>query len=267
MSSVQELLSLSGRVALVTGGAGHIGSTICDALAEVGANVVILDRSEEACVHVAREISTKRAVEVMPLVVDLADEAKVRQVAAMVTERFRRLDIVVNCAAFVGSNDLKGWATAFIEQDFGTWRTALEVNLTAPILLIQSCVSALKASGHGSIINIGSTYGVGGPDWRLYEGTTMGQPAAYAASKGGLIQMTRWLSTVLAPEIRVNAISPGGIWRNQPASFRKKYEARTPLGRMAEEEDLKGAIVYFASDLSAYVTGQNLMVDGGWTAW
>ena len=95
----------------------------------------------------------------------------------------------------------------------------------------------------------------------------MGNPAGYAASKGGLIQLTRWLATVLAPDVRVNAIIPGGIWRNQPETFREQYVARTPLGRMGAEEDLKGAAAYLASDLSAYVTGQNLIVDGGWTAW
>ena len=102
---------------------------------------------------------------------------------------------------------------------------------------------------------------------RLYEGTVMGNPAAYGASKGGLLQLTRWLATVMAPAVRVNAITPGGVWRNQPEPFRTRYEERTPLRRMATEEDLKGAIAYLASDLSSYVTGHNLVVDGGWTTW
>ena len=106
-----------------------------------------------------------------------------------------------------------------------------------------------------------------GPDLRIYEGTGMGNAAAYAASKGGLLQLTRWLATTLAPRVRVNAITPGGVWRQQPEAFRKRYIDRTPLGRMATEEDFKGAVAYLASDLSRYVTGQNLVVDGGWTAW
>ena len=126
---------------------------------------------------------------------------------------------------------------------------------------------ALRASGHGSIIHISSLYGVVGPDMRLYEDTAMGNPAAYGASKGGLIQLNRWLSTVLAPEIRVNAISPGGLWRGQPEAFVGRYVARTPLGRMGTEEDFKGAAAFLASDASAYITGQNLVVDGGFTAW
>ena len=106
-----------------------------------------------------------------------------------------------------------------------------------------------------------------GPDMRLYENTPVGNPAAYAASKGGLLQLTRWLATVLAPDVRVNAITPGGVWRDQPTEFYERYVGSTPLRRMATEEDLKGAVAYLASDLSAYVTGHNLVVDGGWTAW
>ena len=117
------------------------------------------------------------------------------------------------------------------------------------------------------MINVGSIYGMVGPDMRLYEGTTMGNPAAYAASKGGLLQFTRWLATILAPEVRVNSITPGGVWRNQPEAFHERYKARTPLRRMAHEEDFKGAVAYLASDLSSYVTGHNLLVDGGWTVW
>jgi NAD(P)-dependent dehydrogenase (short-subunit alcohol dehydrogenase family) len=118
-----------------------------------------------------------------------------------------------------------------------------------------------------NIINIGSIYGELGPDWSLYEGTSMANPAAYSASKGGLIQLTRWLATTLAPNIRVNAISPGGIFRNQPDVFVKRYEGRTPLARMATENDFRGAVAYLASDMSSYVTGKNMMVDGGWGEW
>ena len=141
------------------------------------------------------------------------------------------------------------------------------MNLTAPFVLVQACAGALAASGQGSVINISSIYGVVGPDMSLYTGTSMANPASYGASKGGLIQLTRWMATVMAPDVRVNAISPGGVWRGQPEAFHSRYVARTPLGRMANEEDLKGAAAFLSSDLSAYVTGHNLIVDGGWTAW
>ena len=167
------------------------------------------------------------------------------------------LDIVVNCAAFVGTSGLSGWVTPFEEQSVDTWRAALETNLTACFALIQAATPFLRESGHGSVINIGSTYGVVGPDMSLYEGTAMGNPAAYAASKGGLTQLTRWLATTLAPDIRVNCISPGGIARGQDEKFVERYKTRTPMKRMGTEEDMKGALLYLASDLSAYVTGQN----------
>ena len=267
MKSLQELMNLRGRVALITGGGGHIGAAACEALAEIGASIVVLDLAEEACANVARHIYKTYGVEVLPLVVDLLDEKTVYSVPEMVLGHFGRLDILVNSAALVGTSTLKGWTTPFIEQSAYTWRLALEVNLTAPFVLTQLCAKALAASGHGSVINMSSIYGIVGPDMRLYENTTMGNPAAYAASKGGLLQLTRWLATVLAPNVRVNAITAGGVWRNQSETFHKRYIARTPLKRMATEEDFKGAVAYLASDLSAYVTGHNLVVDGGWTVW
>jgi NAD(P)-dependent dehydrogenase (short-subunit alcohol dehydrogenase family) len=129
------------------------------------------------------------------------------------------------------------------------------------------CKPLMEGCSGASIINIGSIYGLCGPDLSLYEGTEMGNPAAYAASKGGVIQLTRWLATVLAPEVRVNCLSPGGVLRNQPEVFIERYIRRTPLRRMAVEEDFKGAIAFLASDLSSYCTGQDIAVDGGWTAW
>jgi len=267
MRTVKELMSLSGRVALVTGGAGHIGLAICETLGELGAAVAVLDIHQESTIKVAEQIQLKFGVETIPLVVDLADQQSVQAVPGQVLDRFGRLDILVNNAAFVGTSNLKGWGTTFMEQLPETWRDAIEVNLTAPFVLTQACCDALTESGHGSIINISSIYGMVAPDMALYDGTKMGNPAAYAVSKGGLLQLTRWLATVLAPDTRVNAITLGGVFRDQPNIFQERYRLRTPLGRMAKEEDFKGAIAYLVSDLSAYVTGHNLVVDGGWTIW
>lgn len=267
MRSLKELMDLRGRVALITGGGGHIGAVVCEALAELGAAIAVLDIGNESCAEVATRIHKTYGVETLPLVIDLSDEMVVKPLPERVLGRFGRLDILVNCAALAGTLQLKGWTDPFLDQRSDTWRLALEVNLTAPFVLVQACASALTASGHGSVVNIGSIYGMVGPDMRLYEETTLGNPAAYAASKGGLLQLTRWLATVLAPKVRVNSISPGGVWRDQPEPFHQRYVSRTPLARMATEEDLKGAIAYLASDLSTYVTGHNLVVDGGWTAW
>jgi NAD(P)-dependent dehydrogenase (short-subunit alcohol dehydrogenase family) len=267
MRNFAALSSLKGRVALITGGAGHIGRAIAETYAELGAAVAILDRPGSNADEVAKHLTETYGVLTTVLSVDLADEAAVRKVPQRVVDTCGRFDILVNNAAFVGTDGLEGWTTPVESQSIDTWRKALEVNLTAPFLLMQQSIPALKASGKGSIINIGSIYGVVGPDWRIYEDVDFGTPAAYAASKAGLLQMTRWLATTLAPHVRVNAIVPGGVERNTPTAFRKRYQAKVPLARMATEEDFKGAAAYLASDLSAYMTGQCLQVDGGWTAW
>lgn len=260
-------MNLNGRVALITGGAGHIGSVLCEALAELGASIVVLDSQGQSCTEVAARLHDQYGVETLPLMTDLSEEAQIRSVPELVLNRFQQLDILVNCAALVGTSGLEGWAVPFATQSAATWRLALEVNLIAPFLLTQIFAEALAASGDGSVINIGSIYGMVGPEMSLYENTKMGNPAAYAASKAGLLQLTRWLATVMAPRVRVNAVTLGGVWREQSQSFSSRYVARTPLERMATEEDMKGAVAYLASDLSSYVTGHNLVVDGGWTTW
>ena len=177
------------------------------------------------------------------------------------------LNIVVNNAAFVGSSKLVGWNVSFEEQSLETWRRAMEVNLTAVFDLCKGLSPSLRSSSGACIINVGSIYGLYGPDWDLYSSTNMSNPAAYAASKGGLVQLSRWLATTLAPDVRVNVISPGGIFRNQDPKFVERYISKTPLQRMAVENDFKGAIAFLASDLSNFVTGQIIEVDGGWGVW
>lgn len=260
-------MSLQGRVALVTGGAGHIGRALGDALAELGASIAVVDIDRQRCDATAEQLTGRWKVSCSGFECDLEQGNAVSDLPRRVRERFGRIDVIVNCAAFVGTSGLEGWAVPFEQQSAETWRRALEVNLTAPFLLVQAAADDLRKSGHGSVINVSSIYGLSGPDWRLYEGTSLGNPAAYAASKGGLVQMTRWLATTLAPDIRVNTVAPGGVFRDTTEPFLSRYLARTPLARMASEEDMKGAVAYLASDLSAYVTGQCLAVDGGWTAW
>lgn len=267
MRELKELFDLHGRAALITGGAGHIGSAIADAFAELGASIAIVDIDGSRGAELAGKLQKNRNVSAISIPTDLENEADLRTLPARVAEKLGSLDILVNCAALAGTSKLEGWAVRLREQSVASWRRALEVNLTAPLILAQASADALAASGHGSIINILSIYGLVGPDERLYEGTTMGNPAAYGASKAGLLQLTRYLSTTLAPRVRSNAITPGGVERGQAKAFRDRYVARTPLGRMAIEEDFKGAAAFLASDASAYVTGQNIVVDGGWTSW
>jgi NAD(P)-dependent dehydrogenase (short-subunit alcohol dehydrogenase family) len=267
VQSIEQLMDMRGRVALVTGGAGHIGRAICDTLAELGADIAVLDHPSQGGVAESARLNSTYGVRTMSLAQDLAEEKSIRAVPTAVFETLGGLDVLVNCAALAPAAGTRGWAVPFAQQTSEAWRLAFEVNLTAVFVLTQSCVDMLRRSRRGCVVNVASIYGMVGPDMRLYDGTAMGNPAAYAASKGGLLQLTRWLATALAPAIRVNSITPGGVWRNQPESFHERYRARTPLQRMASEEDLKGAVAYLSSDLSAYVTGHNLVVDGGWTTW
>lgn len=263
MRTISTLMDLAGRKALITGGAGHIGRVTAEALTELGARVALVDLDANACKAAAKRMGH----ETLACPCDLADEQAIRQVIRDAAARMKGLDILVHCAAYVGTTKAAGWAVPFGEQSLGAWEKAMRINLGAAFVMAQEAREPLAASGHGAIILFASIYGMIGPDMSLYKGTGMANPAGYNASKGGLLQLTRYLATVMAPRIRVNAISPGGVWRNQPKVFKARYEKRTPLRRMATEEDLKGAVAYLAGDLSAYVTGHNLVVDGGWTAW
>lgn len=267
MRTIASLSSLKDQVALITGGAGHIGQAIANGLAEMGCSLVLIDLPNTPVSKLAHEISGRHGVAVWALEVDLELENDRLSVLNFIQNGPGQLDILINNAAFVGDSKIDGWVVPFSKQSIQTLRRCLEVNLTAAFHLSQILEPLLSTRNNGRILNVGSIYGVTGPDMSLYAGTKMGNPAAYAMSKGGLVQLTRWLSTVLAPKIRVNAISLGGVYRNQAESFVSNYVARTPLGRMASEEDFIGAVAFFSSDLSAYVTGQNLMIDGGWTSW
>lgn len=264
MDAANDLFDMTDRVVVITGGAGHLGRAIARALLNRGARVALVDRERNTLEHAMSEMPRSRVVS---YVCDLGDEGQRSELAEMIGKELGRTDVLVNNAAFVGDSQLTGWVAPFAEQTIDTWRQALEVNLTAPFHLVQLLHQMLVASGHGSIINIGSIYGMLGPDMALYEDTAMGNPAAYAASKGGLVQLTRWLATTLAPAVRVNCLIPGGVERGQPEAFLSRYVARTPLGRMAREADFSGAAAFLASDASSYITGQNLVVDGGWSAW
>ena len=267
MQTINKLLDLTGRRALITGATGCLGQVIAHTLAELGADLILLDKPGSSFAILEHGLRSEWKVNVMQLECDLELENDRLRLINDVNNDGQGLSILINNAAFVGISDLQGWVVPFEQQTIDTWRRAIEVNLTAAFHLSQAFTPNLIASKTGNIVNITSIYGEYGPDWRLYDGTAMGNPAAYGVSKGGLIQLTRWLATTLAPAIRVNAISPGGIWRNQPEAFVARYSSRTPLSRMATEDDLRGAIAYMASDLSQYVTGQTLAVDGGWGIW
>lgn len=256
MRSFQELASLTGRGALVVGGSGHLGRIACDTLLELGAVVASADLP-----------SIEAPSGVASFEVDLQDEASTRNLIPQVVNDLGRLDVVIHCAGYTGDVSASGWATDFEGQTVEEWDRAYRVNTTSAFVLAQEARAALSRSKAGSLVLLSSIYGFLAPDPRLYSGTKLRSPAGYGASKAALLQLTRHLATFLAPDVRVNAISPGGVFRSQDPTFVERYEAGTPLGRLATEEDVKGAVAYLASDLSAYVTGTNLVVDGGRSSW
>ena len=262
-----ELFSLEGKKILITGAAGHLGSALATVVAGAGADLYLVDRDAEGLDAVTASLGApaNRSVEVF--VAELEDEVSRAALVEALGAKTSRLDGLVHNAAFVGTSELEGWVAGFKDQSLESWRRALEVNVTAPFHLTQLMLPLLEAASVPSVVTIGSVHGIVGPDWRLYEEVAMANPAAYAASKAALVQLSTWLATTLAPAIRCNAISPGGLERSQPGKFVTRYEERTPMGRMGSESDIVGAVVYLLSDASSYVTGQNIVVDGGYSAW
>ena len=264
MNTLTDLADLSGRRAIITGGAGHLGRVMAHTLAGMGADLVLVDLDPEKLEDTGEELNDRFPSKVRTFFCDLESEDERGDLAKTVLET-GGINILINNAAFVGTTELHGWAEPFEKQSLVAWRRAMEVNLTAAFHLSQLFAPSLKVNRGSSIINIGSIYGSIAPDWSLYEGTDMANPAAYGVSKAGLVQLTKWLASALGPFVRVNSISLGGIERGQPQEFIDRYIKKTPLGRMACEGDIIGAIAFLSSDMSSYVTGHDLPADGGWS--
>lgn len=271
MSDLPKLFDLSNRVAVVTGGAGLLGAQFCRTLVEAGAQVVIADSNQKAAAKLAEELDGAVAIET-----DVSDQASTKELVAKTLTAFGRLDILINNAAINPRFDPEhtGQHTnAFEEYPLEDWNQALSVDLTGAFLCAQAVSQAMlrDEKSTGVIINICSIYGLVGPDQRLYqrEGQTPEfKPVSYSVTKAGLLGFTKYLATYYAGKnIRVNALTPGGVFNDHDEEFLKAYSARTVLGRMAEKDEMNGALLFLASDASAYMTGSNLIVDGGWTAW
>jgi NAD(P)-dependent dehydrogenase (short-subunit alcohol dehydrogenase family) len=267
MKTVKDLQNLQNRIVLITGANGNLGRVFADSLAQLGASLVLVDHPKSDMNNLSNEIKKKWNVNVWQFKCDLKDEKSRIELIKFVSNEIGSLNCIINNAAFTGADNLIGWSCGFEEQSLETWRQAFEVNLTAVFHLSQSFTPLLRVAAGANIVNISSIYGEFAPDWSLYEGLPMGNPAAYACSKAGLMQLSRWLATTLAPEVRVNTIAPGGICRNQPDIFVQRYVKKTPMQRMASEEDFRGAITFLVTDMSAYMTGQTLFIDGGWSIW
>ncbi|HSL45221.1 MAG TPA: SDR family oxidoreductase [Anaerolineales bacterium] len=273
---IQEKFDLSGRVAVVTGGVGLLGAEFCRTLAEAGAAVAVVDLNASAS-HAVADTLTSSGYQALALPTDITQPDSVSAAVENILSAFGRLDVLVNSAALDPKFDPdavnKGITPgAFEDYPLDLWSSALNVNLTGMFLMTQACVKPMIAQGKkGSIINICSTYGLNGPDQRIYvkEGKRVAfKPVYYTVTKAGVMGFTKYLAAYYAgTEIRVNALTPGGVFNNHEEYFVNNYSAKTILGRMAKKDEMNGALLFLASDASSYMTGNNVVVDGGWTAW
>lgn len=273
---IQEKFDLKGRVAVVTGGVGLLGAEFCKTLAEAGAAVAVVDLNGDEAKKVADGLCAD-GYHAKAIPTDITKPDSVKAMVASVLSDFGRLDILVNSAALDPKFDpdaaAKGIAPgAFEDYPLADWNAAMSVNLTGMFLVTQACVKPMIEQGKkGSIINICSTYGLNGPDQRIYikDGKRVAfKPVYYTVTKAGVLGFTKYLAAYYAgTEIRVNALTPGGVFNNHEEYFAKNYSAKTILGRMAKKDEMNGALLFLASDASTYMTGNNVVVDGGWTAW
>ncbi|NWG08318.1 MAG: SDR family oxidoreductase [Chloroflexi bacterium] len=273
---IQDKFDLTGRVAVVTGGVGLLGAEFCRTLAEAGAAVAVVDLNASAS-RLTADTLTKSGYHSLAIPTDITQPDSVHAMVETVLSAFGRIDILVNSAALDPKFDpdaVKKGITpgAFEDYPLDQWNSALNVNLTGMFLVTQACVKPMIAHGKkGSVINICSTYGLNGPDQRIYikDGQRVAfKPVYYTVTKAGVLGFTKYLAAYYAgTEIRVNALTPGGVFNSHEDYFVRNYSAKTILGRMAKKDEMNGALLFLASDASSYMTGNNVVVDGGWTAW
>jgi NAD(P)-dependent dehydrogenase (short-subunit alcohol dehydrogenase family) len=265
-----DLFDINSRVVVVTGSTGVLGSHYCRVLAGRGALLVAADLSDRDPVKQAADLSRDLHASAVGVACDIRREADVEGLFDAAVQHFGRIDVVVNNAAATGEHLMRSGDTfaKFEDYPLSVWDEVLRTNLTGVFLVAREGGKRMLANGGGSMINIGSIYGVVAPDHRIYKDMPFSSLPAYSASKAGVHGLTLWLSTYWASSgIRVNTVCPGGVFNNHDPEFTRRYSERTPMGRMATPDDLAGIIVYLASDASRYCTGQRFVVDGGLTAW
>lgn len=260
----RQKFELTGKVIIITGGCGLIGRAFAEACAQFGAHIVLADISAAAPEARAKELQDLHKREMLGFSVDVADKQSVIALKENVLKTFGRIDGLVNGH----QNKTNNFFQKFEEYTEENWDAVVETNLKGTFLTCQVIGSYMAEQGRGSIINIPSTYSVVAPNQNLYKGTSLGCPAAYSASKGGVQALSQYLSTYWAAKgVRVNQVTPHGVWNNHEEQFEKNFANFSPLQRMSYNHEVAGAAVFLLSDAASYVTGHNLLVEGGWTAW
>lgn len=268
-----ESFRLEGRTAIVTGGAGLLGREFCQTLARASARVILADSDRAVAERLVAQFQ-EAGMDIVHFPLDVTDPHSCRAMMEFVSDHFSGVDILVNSAALDPKFDpdhADQQTNRFEAYSLESWKQALDVNLTGMFLVTQAVTHAMTSTGRASIINICSTYGLVGPDQRIYQRPGEAErykPVYYSVTKAGVLGFTRYLAAYYRnTEIRVNALTPGGVFNEHDDAFVAAYSARTILGRMARKDEMNGALLFLASDASSYMTGANLVVDGGWTAW
>jgi len=252
-----DLFSCRNKTAVVAGGCGFIGREIAMGLAQFGAEVYIADQDEALAENLVKP-------NIRFIKLDITSEESVRSVLSRAGEANGNVDILVNCTY----PRTKDWASKLEAVNLDSWKLNVDYHMGGFFSMSREAAMIMKNHGGGSIVNLASIYGVVAPDFSIYAGTDMTMPVAYASIKAGVIALTKYLATYFGGcGVRANSISPGGMYDNQPGAFVANYSRKTPLGRMGNPSEVVGAAVFLASNASSYVTGQNLIVDGGWTTW
>jgi NAD(P)-dependent dehydrogenase (short-subunit alcohol dehydrogenase family) len=272
-SSYRNLFELGGRTAVVTGAVGILGQRFCKGLAEFGAQLAVVDLDADQCCQFAQEIESNFGVAALGVACDVSRPDSVANMIAQVVRRFGAIHILHNNAASK-SRDLDAFFARTEEYSLDEWRKIMSVNIDGMFLVAQAVGTQMqKQNTGGSIIQTSSIYGMVASDKRIYEGSfylgrQISNPAVYSTSKAAVIGLTRYLAANWGDAgIRVNALVPAGVESGQNDTFKSRYSARIPLGRMADGDEMVGALIYLASDASSYVTGHCLVVDGGLSAW
>ena len=273
MSTIFDKFDLSGQTAIVTGGIGLLGKGFSRTLAEAGAHVIVADLNESRAVEYA-DCLKEEGYQATGVGVNVMDKASVENMVNTAVDSTGRCDVLVCSAAMDPKfDDSQGTQHNNSFEDFPleSWNAALGVNLTGLFLCAQAAAKPMVQQNHGVIINICSTYGLAGPDQRIYERPgepPRYKPVYYSVTKAGVLGLTRYLAAYYAgTKVRANALTPGGVYNDHDELFEKNYSYRTIMGRMAEKDEMNGALLFLASDASSYMTGSNVVVDGGWTAW
>ena len=273
---MRDISGLEGKVAIVTGGARMLGREYCQALAEASAHVVVADLRGGAAKDCAEHLNANGYPKAIGVETDVTDKTSVEWMVNRTFQEFGRVDILVNNAALDPKFDTEHaheHTNTFEDYPLELWNQSIDVDLTGMFLCAQAAGNIMVEQGNGVIVNICSTYGVVGPDQRIYERDDETyprtyKPVTYSVTKSAVLGFTRYLATYWAGKnVRVNALTLGGVFNQHDEEFVRRYSYRTPLGRMAEKSEYRGALLFVASDASSYMTGANLVVDGGWTAW